>query len=507
MATESNAPRGHIAYVILVLTILVVASVGAIIVRLARINTSNAAFRAEVEKELLIGDMGAAVQQESQIFGTWTAAADDTMDHSAMDITGGGGMAAGGSDDPATSSMSTDSMSVGGTTPAASGTEDMAMGGANMSDASEDTAISEVEDLGMLLTAPQQRFALAAGALRELQFAGEQAQLDQAITAHALLMGSGSELSRLHVNDGAVMATYHGSTQLLEADLRSTLEGLRIQSSERVAASITDVAAAAEGAIRVLLPLLALAALGSSLTLSRLMSARRKAGALEDLVSAKDEFIASVSHELRTPLTGVVGFAIELEDQVSAEGDSEAAQLMAVIVDEAQQAAHLVEDLLVAARSDIGKVDISSEAADLRVLAEKVLAEGALRRSGKLDSIDLRGTPVVAYADPYRVRQIVRTLLTNAVRYGGDQVSVNLRQSSGTATLQVVDNGPGVPAEWQEKIFDAYVNSPNGSSHPESVGLGLAVARRLARLMDGDLIYRYEHDLSVFELRLPAGVS
>ena len=506
MATESNAPRGHIAYVILVLTILVVASVGAIIVMLARINTSNAAFRAEVEKELLIGDMGAAVQQESQIFGTWTAAADDTMDHSAMDITGGGGMAAGGSDDPATSSMSTDSMSVGGTTPAASGTEDMAMGGANMSDASEDTALSEVEDLGMLLTAPQQRFALAAGALRELQLAGEQAQLDQAITAHALLMGSGSELSRLHVNDGTVMATYHGSTQLLEADLRSTLEGLRIQSSERVAASITDVAAA-EGAIRVLLPLLALAALGSSLTLSRLMSARRKAGALEDLVSAKDEFIASVSHELRTPLTGVVGFAIELEDQVSAEGDSEAAQLMAIIVDEAQQAAHLVEDLLVAARSDIGKVDISSEAADLRVLAEKVLAEGALRRSGKLDSIDLRGTPVVAYADPYRVRQIVRNLLTNAVRYGGDQVSVNLRQSSGTATLQVVDNGPGVPAEWQEKIFDAYVNSPNGSSHPESVGLGLAVARRLARLMDGDLIYRYEHDLSVFELRLPAGVS
>ena len=133
-----------------------------------------------------------------------------------------------------------------------------------------------------------------------------------------------------------------------------------------------------------------------------------------------------------------------------------------------------------------------------------MLAEGALRNSEKLDSLDLGAGPVVAYADPYRVRQIVRNLLTNAVRYGGDEVSIKFHQSGDFATLQVVDNGPGVPADRQDAIFDAYFNLSDGRRHPESVGLGLAVARRLARLMDGDLTYRYQGGLSVFELRLPA---
>ena len=185
--------------------------------------------------------------------------------------------------------------------PASSGNAEMTTEDAG--NASQTIATSEVDGLSGLLAAPHERFSSAAEALYELQPADEQAMLDQAISAHALLIGSGAELDRLHVNDGAVMATYHGSTQLLEADLRATLEALRIESSERVAASISE-AAGAEQAIRVLLPLLAIAALGSSLTLLKLTSARRKAEALEELVSAKDEFIASVSHELRTPSPG-----------------------------------------------------------------------------------------------------------------------------------------------------------------------------------------------------------
>ena len=100
----------------------------------------------------------------------------------------------------------------------------------------------------------------------------------------------------------------------------------------------------------VMLPILAIAALGSVLTVSRLNASRRNERNLEDLVSAKDEIIATVSHELRTPLTGVVGFAVELEAWVNTQGDVDADELIALVVDEAQQAACLVDDLLVAAR-------------------------------------------------------------------------------------------------------------------------------------------------------------
>lgn len=116
---------------------------------------------------------------------------------------------------------------------------------------------------------------------------------------------------------------------------------------------------------------------------------------------------------------------------------------MSIIVDEAKEAAYMVDDLLVAARSDVTRLDFTAEAADLRMLAEKVLAAGAIRRSEKLASIDLGSSPVIAFADPHRVRQIVRNLLTNAIRYGGNEVSVDLNQSANDATLRVIDNGAG----------------------------------------------------------------
>ncbi len=307
----------------------------------------------------------------------------------------------------------------------------------------------------------------------------------------------------MEADDNDVMAASHGSTQLVEGDLRSALDKLRIQSSRRVECSIADVSPA-ETAIRTLLPVLALAALGSAVVLSKLSSARHRASTLEQLVTAKDEFVASVSHELRTPLTGVLGFAVELEERIQASGDREESEMIAIVADQARQAAYLVEDLLVAARSDIGRLEIVRKSAELGPLAESVLREGGFRHLSELNSIKVDAKSVVAYADPYRVRQIVRNLLTNADRYGRDEVSVNIHQAGNIATLQVTDNGPSVPAGQREEIFEPYVNSATGSQHPDSVGLGLAVARRLACLMDGKLTCRSDQDRTVFELMLPA---
>ena len=202
-----------------------------------------------------------------------------------------------------------------------------------------------------------------------------------------------------------------------------------------------------------------------------------------------------------------VGFAVELEAWVNTQGDVDADELIALVVDEAQQAACLVDDLLVAARFEIGTVEIRKETTDLRVLVKKVLGESVLRRSSALQSIDLGSGCVTAHADPNRVRQILRNLLSNAVRYGGDEVTVTLHGTDTIAWVQVIDDGAGVPVEHRERIFHAYVRSTAASQHPDSVGLGLSVARRLARQMNGELTYRYEGNSSVFELSLPAGSS
>ena len=346
------------------LTLLIVFGIVAIVTMLLRINASNASFRSEVEKGLLTNEMGRAVRQESQIIGAWTAIGTDNGNESTDMIT------------PSSSELET------------------------------------------LLTAPGKQFNIAAEALLLLMDPEEQPTLDAATTAHAGLLDSARELDRLHARSLEVMSTYRGTMQPLEQELRSAIGLLRMESSQRVAILIND-ASNAETSIRIVLPILAVAALGSTLALSMLKSARRKSDVLQDLVSAKDEFIASVSHELRTPLTGVVGFAVELEDWVKKQTDPEAAELMAIIVDEAQQAAYLVEDLLVAARFEIDTVEIRCENIELRSLVEKVVGESVLRRSPPMQAMDIGSSRVVAYADPKRIRQILRNLFTNAVHYGG----------------------------------------------------------------------------------------
>ena len=432
MALFSKLPRRSLLYVVPVLTAFVL-SLGAVTVMLLRIDNSNDEFRAEVEKELLIGEMAAAVEEASVIIAAWTAETSG-MAMETHDLEETDDPMASMTDDP-TASM-TDPMASMTDDPMASMIDDQDGG-----DFSQAPTASPASELDWLLAAPQERFTAASGSLSKIMSANEQVVLDQAITAYALLMDSAGELIVLEGDDNDVMAAYHGSTQLVEGDLRSALDKLRIQSSRRVEGSIADVSLA-ETAIRALLPILALAALGSALVLSKLSSARRRASTLEQLVTAKDEFIASVSHELRTPLTGVLGFAVELEERIQASGDREESEMIAIVVDQAQQAAFLVEDLLVVARSDIGRIEIVRKPAELGPLAESVLGEGGFRHLSKLNSIRVDAKSVVAYADPYRIRQIVRNLLTNAVRYGGDEVSVNIHQVGNTATLQVKTTDP-----------------------------------------------------------------
>ncbi len=107
------------------------------------------------------------------------------------------------------------------------------------------------------------------------------------------------------------------------------------------------------------------------------------------------------------------------------------------------------------------------------------------------------------WADPVRLRQILRNLLINAARYGGDRIEVNVRQTGDVASMAIIDDGPGIPEGDRERIFDAYQTSHLTPGRPGSLGLGLTVSRQLARLMGGNLTYHYDNR-SVFELTIPA---
>lgn len=219
---------------------------------------------------------------------------------------------------------------------------------------------------------------------------------------------------------------------------------------------------------------------------------------LEQLVRAKDDFVASVSHELRTPLTVVVGLASELRDGAGLFSPEEAGEFIRLIADQATEVANIVEDLLVIARADIHKVTIFPEPVDLVEHLRSVYESVGARHP-----VPIAGNAPRAMADPSRLRQILRNLLTNAIRHGGDAVRVELGTIGDRVRLEVCDNGEGVREGDSEKIFDAYHRAHDRKGRPGSVGLGLTVSRRLAHLMDGDLTYSRREGWSVFALSLP----
>ena len=220
---------------------------------------------------------------------------------------------------------------------------------------------------------------------------------------------------------------------------------------------------------------------------------------LQQLIASKDQFVASVSHELRTPLTAVIGLAHELRDNWEAFSSEESQELASLIADQSTEVGHIVEDLLVAARADIGEVAVFPQNIDLLPTVAETIHSLSLDGS----HVALPSNTAKAWADPTRLRQILRNLVTNAVRYGGDEITIGIVEDTDRVFLEVSDESDGIPEDQRELIFDAYHNTGKAEGLTASVGLGLTISRKLARLMGGDLSYRYEDGWSKFVVDLP----
>lgn len=221
---------------------------------------------------------------------------------------------------------------------------------------------------------------------------------------------------------------------------------------------------------------------------------------LENLVNAKDVFIASVSHELRTPLTAVLGFAEELSNGAQDFTHQDITTMAGVIAAQAADLSAIIDDLLVAARSDINAVRVLREEFDLEVELSAVVA--ALPESDR-SRVRLPITGLTVQGDRLRTRQIIRNLVTNGLRHGGPSVWVEFDTTPERGRLTVVDNGPGIPDHVVEHLFEPYFHGQGDTAQPASMGLGLTVSRFLAHLMDGDLSLVPHQSGTAFQLALP----
>jgi len=252
--------------------------------------------------------------------------------------------------------------------------------------------------------------------------------------------------------------------------------------------------------IRVLAPMF-LVALASWFIHHFRTELNQRAIELTKLIDARDQLVMSVSHELRTPLTAIAGFSQELVDNWPKYTSEQALELTGIVAAQAHEMGDLVEDLLVAAR-DEEDISLYPEPVDLRIQVDDVLDTGVVPSlTGARDgSISGHG---VAWADPLRCRQIIRNLLSNAQRYGGADITVTIGSEDGRTYVAVSDDGPGLEEDHLRQVFEPYFSAHAAERVEGSIGLGLPVARSLARLMGGEITCEV-NERTTFQMTLPA---
>ncbi len=221
------------------------------------------------------------------------------------------------------------------------------------------------------------------------------------------------------------------------------------------------------------------------------------------LDSARKEFIANASHELRTPIFSLSGF-VELLDEDDPDPEARAA-FVAEMRAQVDRLTKLTVDLLDLSKLDADAIQIRRERVDLAEVARRVVAEfkPLAGRHGSEITIE-GGSRGAATADPERVAQIMRILIDNALTHTPEgtaiKVGTQTATDNGSATVRVVDDGPGIEARSRERIFERFYTGDDVSGS----GLGLAIARELAQRMDGSLGFSVRRGRTEFELKLPA---
>jgi PAS domain S-box-containing protein len=223
----------------------------------------------------------------------------------------------------------------------------------------------------------------------------------------------------------------------------------------------------------------------------------------------KSEFVSAVSHELRTPLTSIYGFAETLLRQDVLFGEEERRTFLNYIASESERLTRIVDALLNVARVDTGDLQVVLAPTDVAALVAEAVAAVQETAAGEHSFVvDVPDDGLPAAADPEKLRQILAVLLDNAVRYSpaGGTVTVSARRTSDKVELEVVDEGIGIPAAEQERIFRKFYRA-EGSTRDGGAGgtgLGLFIAQGLVQAMGGRItVASVEGEGSTFSFALP----
>ncbi|NNC42038.1 MAG: HAMP domain-containing histidine kinase, partial [Acidimicrobiia bacterium] len=314
-------------------------------------------------------------------------------------------------------------------------------------------------------------------------------------------------IATIEVEDDAEVASAIARTEVRPAliEIVDLATGIRDGAASRIAAERSwagTLAQLTSWSVALLIPMAAL--LVYRLVARRDLQAARLEERLareREIVSTKDQFLSNLSHELKTPLTSILGFTLAVDDSFEDPNTVDFSVLSEVndlVLADAAKLTRMIEDLLVIDKAD-DQLGLVPETAPISWLIDESL--DTFRRTG-LD-IAAEGDMEPVNADPEAVKHILRNLIANATAHGSPPVRVVGKLVGDSYFVEVRDRGSGVAEHRLETLFQRYVHDADQPLIEGSVGLGTAVAQKLAVAIGGGISYHREGDETVFSLQLP----
>ena len=228
---------------------------------------------------------------------------------------------------------------------------------------------------------------------------------------------------------------------------------------------------------------------------------------LEEFETQKNRFLRHVSHELKTPLTALREGAELLNDEVAGPLRPAQRQVVSIMRDNSVKLQRLIEELLDYQRALHAAASLEVKPVVLDALVAEAVKAHELAAQSKGLRLEIEAQSASLEADPEKLRSIVDNLISNAVKFTppGGTITVRARVQSGEAMIDVIDSGPGVPAEERDSIFNLFVRGRGKSDggRVKGSGLGLAIARELVEAHGGHIDVVPEGDGGHFRVTLP----
>ena len=230
---------------------------------------------------------------------------------------------------------------------------------------------------------------------------------------------------------------------------------------------------------------------------------------LEEANRDLEAYTHSVSHDLRAPLRAISGFSQILVQRHFDELDDEGRHFLDNIVTSSEQMGQLIDDLL--AYSKLGRKAARSEPVALEPIVARLRQTFASQINDPDVRLDADGLAARPLGDPTLVEQVLLNLVSNALKYHrdgvGPQVAIECRRDGGQVVISVADNGLGIETQHHERVFDVFMRLHTEEAYP-GTGIGLAIARKAARAMGGDIsLQSTPGSGSTFSLHLPAAAE